>query len=152
MAAKNGATFAARTAPLRWLLLAIPPTDCWFDVPQGPCQNNDCQGQVAQRPSVLVALSWLAAAYLASCLLFDVGRARDARYDWPWIFRRVAPSTIRPRNAIASGGRSSLGGKTSPNVWQRVARLEDTARAERKRTPEGDRGEPPATIHPSRRG
>jgi hypothetical protein len=41
MAGKNGATFAVGTEPPRWFPLAIPLTDCWFDVPQGPCQNND---------------------------------------------------------------------------------------------------------------
>ena len=65
VAAKNGDSFAAGTEPPRWLPLAIPLADCWFDVPQGACQNNDRQGQVAQRPSVLAVLPWLAAAYLA---------------------------------------------------------------------------------------
>ena len=34
----------------------------------------------------------------------DAGCARWARYDLPLIFTMIAPSTIRSRNAIASGG------------------------------------------------
>src|ERR1051326_5484188 len=34
----------------------------------------------------------------------DARSARCARYDLPLIFRMAAPSTIRSRNAMASGG------------------------------------------------
>src|SRR5439155_26954097 len=37
-------------------------------------------------------------------LLAEACSARWARYDLPWIFRMIAPSTIRSKNAIASGG------------------------------------------------
>src|SRR5215831_5110087 len=40
--------------------------------------------------------------------------ARWARYDFPWVFRISAPSTIRSQNAIASGGSP----RYSPQPWE----------------------------------